>query len=379
MAGERSVAPPAVPLIRREQHKVVAGVCSGVGYRLGIDPNIVRVVAVVLALFGGAGLLLYATGWLLMPDERTGTSLGERALRGGGPNGLSTVLLALVLVVVAVGVGVAILSDSGFALVVLLIAVTVGAVLLSRRPTGPPVAAPAPLYGPGPTAMPYVAPPPPAPYGVALAPAPPRPRSVLGPLTVFAAIAATGVLGVVDALGASFPVSAYLATPLAVVGVGLIAGAWFGRSRGLIALGMALAMLLVPVTTVEQLEVADVAGDQYDSVVVEPTSVDEIDGVAFEHGVGDVRYDLRDVALDGETVTTSVRLGAGTLVVVVPEDVTLRVTAEAAVGQVDLLGETNDGLALSRDATFAGDAGAGTLRLDVGVGLGSVEVNRAGA
>lgn len=392
---------PAPPLVRREQNKVVAGVCSGVGYRLGIDPNIVRVVAVVLTIFGGAGLLLYAIGWLLMPQESSGTALGERALRGGGPNGLTTVLLALALVVVAVGVGAAIVSDSGFALVVLLVAVTVGAVLLSRRPSAPlqyeppppmgsPGDAPPPMappgfeaapsrYGPPPMTMPDLTPPPLGVYGVPAEPAPRHPRSVLGPLTAFAALAATGVLGLVDALGASVPVSAYFATPLAVVGIGLVAGAWIGRSRGLIALGAVLVLMLVPVTTVERLDFTDLADDQNGSVLVEPTTVAQIDGITFEHGVGDVRYDFTDLRLDGETVDTTVQLGAGTLVVVVPPDVTLEVTADAAAGQIDVLGETSDGVGVSREATFAGEPGAGTLRLDVGVGLGNVEVDRAGA
>jgi phage shock protein PspC (stress-responsive transcriptional regulator) len=380
---------------------VVAGVCAGVGYRLGIDPNVVRVVAVVLAIFGGAGLLLYAIGWLLMPQQSTGTSLGERALRGGGPDGLTTVLLALALVVVAVGVGAVIVSDSGFALVVLLVAVTVGAVLLSRRPSAParyapvpapgsPAGPPAPgvppsyaaapaMYAPPPMAMPGLAPAPPDAYGVPAQPAPRRPRSVLGPLTAFAALAATGVLGLVDALGASVPVSAYVATPLAVVGIGLVAGAWIGRSRGLIALGAVLVLMLVPVTTVERLDFADLADGQDGSVLVELSTAEEIAGVTFDHGVGDVRYDLSDLRLDGATVGTTVQLGAGTLVVVVPPDVTLQVSADAAAGQIDLLGETSDGVGASREATFAGDEGAGTLRLDVGVGLGSVEVDRAGA
>ena len=394
-------APPAAPLERREQNKVVAGVCAGVGYRLGIDPNVVRVVAVVLAIFGGAGLLLYAIGWLLMPQQSTGTSLGERALRGGGPDGLTTVLLALALVVVAVGVGAVIVSDSGFALVVLLVAVTVGAVLLSRRPSAPARYAPVPapgspagpptqgvppsyaaapaMYGPPPVAMSGPAPAPPDAYGVPAQPATKRPRSVLGPLTAFAALAATGVLGLVDALGASVPVSAYLATPLAVVGIGLVAGAWIGRSRGLIALGAVLVLMLVPVTTVERLDFADLAEGQDGSVLVELSTAEEIAGVTFEHGVGDVRYDLSDLRLEGATVGTTVQLGAGTLVVVVPPDVTLQVSADAAAGEIDLLGETSDGVGVSREATFAGDEGAGTLRLDVGVGLGSVEVDRAGA
>ncbi len=156
-------------------------------------------------------------------------------------------------------------------------------------------------------------------------------------------------------------------------------GAWIGRSRGLIALGAVLVVMLVPVATVEQIDVAGLAADENGSVLVAPTTVAEIDGVTFEHGVGEVRYDLSDLDLDGATVQTSVQLGAGTLEVVVPADVTVEVTAEAAAGQVDLLGETSDGLGVSRETSSPGEDDAGTLRLDVGVGLGEVEVDRAGS
>jgi signal transduction histidine kinase/phage shock protein PspC (stress-responsive transcriptional regulator) len=54
-------------LSRRADHKLIAGVASGIGDRVGIEPNLVRLAFVVLAFAGGAGIVLYAAGWLWLP------------------------------------------------------------------------------------------------------------------------------------------------------------------------------------------------------------------------------------------------------------------------------------------------------------------------
>jgi phage shock protein PspC (stress-responsive transcriptional regulator) len=59
----------------------IGGVCGGVGARLGIDPMIVRGIAVVVALLGGPAFLLYALAWLLLPDTQ-GTIHLERLIGG---------------------------------------------------------------------------------------------------------------------------------------------------------------------------------------------------------------------------------------------------------------------------------------------------------
>jgi len=56
---------------------MVAGVCSGAGQFLGVDANIVRLGLAVFTLFGGAGIALYAIGWLLIPEEDAPTSVAE--------------------------------------------------------------------------------------------------------------------------------------------------------------------------------------------------------------------------------------------------------------------------------------------------------------
>ncbi len=59
----------------------VGGVCAGIADRLGIDPIIVRGIAVVVAVLGGPAILLYAAAWLLLPDADDRIHL-ERLIRG---------------------------------------------------------------------------------------------------------------------------------------------------------------------------------------------------------------------------------------------------------------------------------------------------------
>src|SRR6476619_3911413 len=43
--------------------RVIAGVCAGIAQTLGVDPTLVRLVFALLALAGGAGILLYLALW----------------------------------------------------------------------------------------------------------------------------------------------------------------------------------------------------------------------------------------------------------------------------------------------------------------------------
>lgn len=55
------------PLRRSTADAKIAGVCGGVAERAGIDPLLVRLAAVVLALCSGIGAVLYVCGWLALP------------------------------------------------------------------------------------------------------------------------------------------------------------------------------------------------------------------------------------------------------------------------------------------------------------------------
>lgn len=60
-------------LIRPRENRMLAGVCAGVAQYLKIDPTVVRLAAVALAIFTvGTAALLYIAGWILMPEEDEG-------------------------------------------------------------------------------------------------------------------------------------------------------------------------------------------------------------------------------------------------------------------------------------------------------------------
>ncbi|MFA5106395.1 MAG: PspC domain-containing protein [Candidatus Micrarchaeia archaeon] len=57
-------------LFRSKKNRILGGVCAGVAEYLGIDPNIVRVIWIVVSLVYGIGLLAYIVMWLLLPENQ---------------------------------------------------------------------------------------------------------------------------------------------------------------------------------------------------------------------------------------------------------------------------------------------------------------------
>ncbi|WP_336697424.1 PspC domain-containing protein [Curtobacterium sp. USHLN213] len=55
--------------VTRSDDRWLAGVCGAVAERTGLDPLVVRGVAIVVALLGGPVFLAYAAGWALLPDS----------------------------------------------------------------------------------------------------------------------------------------------------------------------------------------------------------------------------------------------------------------------------------------------------------------------
>jgi phage shock protein C len=60
------------PLRRSRTDKVVAGVCGGLGRQLDVDPVLLRIAFVVLALADGVGILLYNVAAIVIPQEPPG-------------------------------------------------------------------------------------------------------------------------------------------------------------------------------------------------------------------------------------------------------------------------------------------------------------------
>ena len=62
--------------VRSRTDRVIAGVCGGIGARLGIDATIVRIAFVALAL-AWVGVPLYLLGWVLLPRAATPPATAE--------------------------------------------------------------------------------------------------------------------------------------------------------------------------------------------------------------------------------------------------------------------------------------------------------------
>lgn len=56
-------------LYRDSSHQVIGGVCYGLGTYLTIDPVVVRILFVLLAIFGGGGVLIYILLWIFVPEK----------------------------------------------------------------------------------------------------------------------------------------------------------------------------------------------------------------------------------------------------------------------------------------------------------------------
>jgi phage shock protein C len=86
---------------RSRSEKLIAGVCGGVGRYLGVDPVLLRIAFIILALANGLGVIAYVVAWVAIPEERPGQPPGPapeaRRETGRLVLGGSLVVLGLVL------------------------------------------------------------------------------------------------------------------------------------------------------------------------------------------------------------------------------------------------------------------------------------------
>lgn len=59
-------------LYRSRKDVMIAGVCGGMAEYFDIDPVIVRLLTVLLVFAGGAAILIYLLGWLIIPKAPEG-------------------------------------------------------------------------------------------------------------------------------------------------------------------------------------------------------------------------------------------------------------------------------------------------------------------
>lgn len=151
-----------------------------------------------------------------------------------------------------------------------------------------------------------------------------------------------------------------------------VAGARSGWLRGLGIVAASLLVLLV-LLVAAFLAAFDVhLGDGVDERRYAPASVDDLRG-PYELGMGELVFDLRSVVFRPGETTLAVRVDAGRIRVLLPEDVALRAAAEARLGEIDLLGRRVEGWEVDERLD---ETGTRVLVLDASVGIGEIEVER---
>lgn len=64
-------------LTRSRTERWIGGVCGGIGNYFNLDPTVIRVIFILLALIVGGGLLIYLILWLIIPLEPETTAIVE--------------------------------------------------------------------------------------------------------------------------------------------------------------------------------------------------------------------------------------------------------------------------------------------------------------
>ncbi|WP_190033221.1 PspC domain-containing protein [Streptomyces fructofermentans] len=422
--GDPSAAGVPGVFRRDRRHKVLGGVCAGLGRMCDMDPVIFRIVLAVLSATGGIGLIFYGFAWLFVAyDDEEENEI--RKLLTGRVDGqaLTGVLFALV----GCGVFLSMLSNSG----VLTFAATLSLLLAGagywsrRRGTddpdplaaqavadappeaqAPPVPASFPswwrepivkdgtyvggtgyLWGPGDTRDLDIA----AAvsggqrrYGVEIRTPGPRqrgPRRIGGRVFLLAVLAAglgTGLTWDDHSLSTSLQTG--LACALAVFGLGIALSAFLGRTgAGSVFLAVVTAGLLACSAAMpEKISTHWVRTDwtPASAAAVRPQ---------YDLGTGVGTLDLSRIDLGrNRTVTTNAEVGLGQLKVIVPEDVTVNLVVEVGIGDIQLPGDDQKDVDVAPGkhdrrtlAPADGTKDGGTLDLTLEVGIGQAEVSRA--
>jgi phage shock protein PspC (stress-responsive transcriptional regulator) len=330
---------------------VIAGVAGGLGRYFDLPPIFFRVAFVVLALVGGAGILLYAAAVLIIPDQGKHDSIAVEALRdhrdrpwllvGVGLMGLATISLIA---------QARFWPSGGFAWTLLLLG-AIAIVWSQRHESSPsPRSASAVAGGPAPARKPSLALP------------------TLGLL-----LAAGGLLALLGVLGVEIPWDIALAVAAIAVGLVVALGAILHRrTGGLFLVGIVLAATAIVVSTVD-IQLKGSVGER----VVHAGTVSDLQR-NYDVAVGELVLDLRNVALPPGETRIDADIGVGELTVNLPDAVNVEVDASVGAGQIEVLGHVRDGWDENVHVDERSFAGTSTLVLDAHVGVGEIDVQRNG-
>ena len=159
------------------------------------------------------------------------------------------------------------------------------------------------------------------------------------------------------------------ATALAVLAIGLFVGSLRGRGLSLIPMGVFLSFVTLALT------VTGIDGTSgYGQQTWAPTTVNSVQQEYVLNG-GQGTLDLRGLSVPaGRTVSTEVEVRAGQASVIIPAEANVEVTCTTNAGEVDCLGNVENGLHKETSATQDGSSDEGTIDLTVHVGAGQAEV-----
>ena len=326
--------PPPAPnprrLTRSTRDRIIGGVSGGVGRYFGVDPTLVRIGFVALALLGGAGLIVYAAALLLVPldeeDAAAPTSPRDRVLAIAIAFGL--IAAGLVLGTFDFVIGGA-LVPLGF---LVLLGVALWWLASGERPRG----------NAGDLAR----------------------RALLG----LGLLIACGALAVASFFASGLGGGVVVAGIVIAAGAALVAAAFVGGARWLVLPALAIALPLAFVSAAN-IDLDGGFGERRER----PATIAELDKT-YRLGAGELVVDLRQLDLPSGDHPLKVRIGAGHALVLVPDDVCVASSAEVGVGGVAVFDRTSGGLDV--EWTDARRARRKTPRLVIegDVGLGLLEV-----
>jgi hypothetical protein len=310
---------------------------------------------VVLSLFGGLGVVVYAAGWLLMPPAP-----GFRAPRGlRRVLGIALVPIWLLIIAAPNGNGPWRLVDGPWALA----AVLIGVALALWKPGSTharTTTAPAPVSSPTSAAL----------VPETTAARPPRPYSPLGRIAFGLALVVAAV-GTAVTEGSSVGVKISFGLAALLCGLGVLVGTLFGRARWLVVPALLFAGVSVAGAATDGLGVhqawAETDTSWYPGDAAAPTPPTHID-----KGAGNVYLQLERLSAPVDGV---IRVGRGHVTITADEDVRLEVQARVGIGSINLPNGSEQGY--RREASYAAGPADGTLvRYDVAVGFGDIRIVR---
>jgi hypothetical protein len=212
-----------------------------------------------------------------------------------------------------------------------------------------------------------------APTSPAAPPPPPASSGApLGGLVLGSLLLVAGFVWLLALIDVDVPrVDALLSVALIVIGSALLLGSLTGRHGGLITLGIVLTVVLT-VSAGVNFDVDHAFGERTER----PRTVAQLED-DYSHAFGELTLDLRSLDLPRGTTHVEVSITFGSLRVLVPNDVSVRVDSNVNFGSADVLGRESSGVGVDAVVQDPGYRDAERrLDLEIDTAFGSTEVDR---